>query len=142
MTLVDANLLIYATDQTAAQHRRAHQWLEELLSGTRPVAFTWVVLLAYIRLTTNPKVFANPMTPAEAFDVVEGWLSRPCAIVVEPTTRHLAIVRGLIEPVGTAANLMTDTHLAALAIEHGAELASADHDFGRFPGLRWVNPLG
>lgn len=142
MILIDANLLIYATDEGASEHRKARTWFESVLSGTRPVAFAWAVLLAYLRLTTNPRVFANPMAPSEAFDVVEGWLARPCALVAEPTSRHLAIVRGLIEPTGTAANLTTDAHLAALAIEHGAELASADRDFGRFPGLRWVNPLG
>lgn len=141
MKLIDANLLIYATDQSSPRHRRAHRWLEQELSGSRPVGFAWVVLLAYLRLTTNPKVFAEPLDAAEAVDIIEGWLAQPCSVVIEPTSRHLAIMRGLIEPFGTAGNLTTDAHLAALAIEHGAELCSADHDFGRFPGVRWMNPL-
>jgi toxin-antitoxin system PIN domain toxin len=83
----------------------------------------------------------NPLPPDRAFDIVERWLAQPYAIVLHPTERHLAILRGLVEPLGTAGNITTDAHLAALAIEHGAEVCSADTDFGRFRGLRWTNPL-
>jgi len=139
--LPDVNLLLYALDEASPHHARARLWLEELLSGTEPAGFAWSVLLAFVRLSTRAQLFANPLDPAEAFDVVEGWLAQPCALVLHPTERHLAVLRGLVEPLGPAGNLTTDAHLAALAIEHGAEVCSADTDFGRFRGLRWTNPL-
>jgi toxin-antitoxin system PIN domain toxin len=92
-------------------------------------------------LSTRAQIFANPLSAVEAFDVVEGWLAQPCALVLQPTERHLAVLRGLVEPLGTAGNITTDAHLATLAIEHGGEVCSADTDFGRFRGLRWTNPL-
>jgi toxin-antitoxin system PIN domain toxin len=116
-------------------------WLEDVLSGTEPVGLAWPVLLAFLRLSTRAQVFANPLEPADAFVIVDGWLGQPCAIVLQPTDRHLAILRGLVEPLGTAGNITTDAHLAALAIEHGGEVCSADSDFRRFPGLRLLNPL-
>jgi toxin-antitoxin system PIN domain toxin len=139
--LPDINLLLYALDEASPHHARARPWLEELLSGTEPAGFAWVVLLAFLRLSTRPQIFANPLDTAEAFDVVEGWLAQPCALVLHPTERHLSVLRGLVEPLGTAGNITTDAHLAALAIEHGGEVCSADTDFGRFRGLRWTNPL-
>ena len=141
MRLTDVNLLLYALDATAPRHRAARRWLEEQLSGTETFAFTWVVLLAFMRLGTSPRVFQRPLEPAEAFDIVDGWLAQPCATVIHPTDRHSAVLRELLEPLGTAGNLTTDAHLAALAIEHGAELCSCDADFSRFPGLRWRDPL-
>jgi uncharacterized protein len=140
--LPDVNLLLYALDSTSPHHQRAKDWLDETLSGIEPVGFSWTVLLAFVRLSTRAQIFDRPLDPAEAFDIVEGWLASPNALVVHPTERHLAVLRGLVEPLGTAGNLTADAHLAALAIEHGAEICSADHDFGRFPGLRWTNPLG
>lgn len=142
MIIPDVNLLLYALDEGSVHHQRARNWLEVSLSGTEMVGFPWVVLLAFLRLSTRSQLFAEPLASNEAFDIIEGWLAQPCAVTVEPTARHLAILRGLIEPVGSAGNLTTDAHLAALAIENGAELCSADRDFGRFPGLRWTNPLG
>ena len=100
-----------------------------------------MVILAFVRLSTRSQLFARPLAPAEAFAVVEGWLAQPCALVLHPTERHLALLRGLLEPLGTAGNITTDAHLAALAIEHGGEVCSADTDFARFRGLRWTNPL-
>ncbi len=141
MKLPDVNLLLYALDETSPHHSRARPWLEALLSGTEPAGFAWVVLLAFVRLSTRSQLFARPLTPAEAFAVVEGWLAQPCALVLNPTERHLALLRGLVEPLGTAGNITTDAHLAALAIEHGGEICSADTDFARFRGLRWSNPL-
>lgn len=141
MKLVDANLLLYAVDTAAPRHRTARQWLEERLSGTETVAFAWVVLLAFLRLSTSPRVFETPLDSSEALDLVDGWLSRPCATVVHPTDRHAAILRDLLAPLGTAGNLTTDAHLAALAIEHGAELCSSDADFSRFSGVQWIDPL-
>jgi toxin-antitoxin system PIN domain toxin len=139
--LTDVNLLLYALDATAPRHRAAKRWLEEQLSGTETFAFTWVVLLAFLRLSTNPRVFQDPLELAEAFDVIDGWLAQPCATIVHPTDRHAAVLRELLEALGSAGNLTTDAHLAALAIEHGAELCSSDADFSRFAGLRWSDPL-
>jgi toxin-antitoxin system PIN domain toxin len=141
MKLPDVNLLLYAYDLRSPHHSRARPWLEALLSGTEPVGFAWLVLLAFVRLSTRAQLVAQPFTSAEAFDIIERWLAQPCALVLHPTDRHLAVLRGLVEPLGTAGNITTDAHLAALAIEHGAELCSADTDFGRFRGLRWTNPL-
>lgn len=141
MKLPDVNVLLYAVDESSPHHAAARSWLEELLSGTEPVGFAWSVLLAFLRLSTRAQIFAAPLDPSEAFDLVEGWLAQPCAVVVEPTARHLAVLRGFVEPLGTAGNITTDAHLAAMAVEHGAELCSADADFGRFAALRWSNPL-
>ena len=99
------------------------------------------MLLAFIRLTTSPRVFQSPLSTSEALDLVDSWLAQPCATVVHPTSRHAPVLRDLLEPLGTAGNLTTDAHLAALAIEHGAELCSTDRDVSRFAGLRWANPL-
>jgi toxin-antitoxin system PIN domain toxin len=139
--LTDVNLLLYAVDASSPRHGPARRWLEQQLSGTETFAFAWVVLLAFLRLSTNRRVFERPMRPAEAFDTVQGWLTQPCATVVQPTDRHMSVLRELLEPLGTAANLITDAHLATLAIEHGAELCSSDADFSRVPRLRWRDPL-
>ena len=141
MKLPDVNLLLYAVDEGAVRHGPARAWVEERLSGTETFAFTWVVLLAFIRLTTSPRVFQSPLSTSDALDLVDSWLAQPCVTVVHPTSRHAPVLRDLLEPFGTAGNLTTDAHLAALAIEHGAELCSTDRDFSRFAGLRWANPL-
>ncbi|MBI1802417.1 MAG: type II toxin-antitoxin system VapC family toxin [Chloroflexi bacterium] len=141
MKLLDVNLLLYAVDESSPLHPAARAWLEDVLSGSETIAFDWNVLLAFIRLTTRARLFAQPLTLAQAFDIVESWLTQSNVIVVYPTDRHAVILRELLEPLGAAGNLTTDAHLAAVAIEHGAELYSLDGDFSRFPGLRWVNPL-
>jgi toxin-antitoxin system PIN domain toxin len=137
----DVNVLLYAADESSPHHERARVWVEEVLSGPEVVGFAWTVLLAFVRLSTRAHVFSHPLDGVEAFDIVEGWLAQPCAVVLHPTDRHLEVLRGLVEPLGTAGNITTDAHLAALAVEHGAEICSADSDFARFPGLRWTNPL-
>ncbi|MBD0328501.1 MAG: type II toxin-antitoxin system VapC family toxin [Thermoleophilia bacterium] len=141
MKIVDTNLLVYAVDEAAAHHVGARTWLARSLAGAEAIGFAWTVLLAFIRVTTNPRIFGSPFTPAEAIRRVQSFLEQPPSTVVQPTTRHAALLRELLEPVGTAGNLTNDAHLAALAIEHGAELCSADADFSRFPRVRWVNPL-
>ncbi len=141
MKLPDVNVLLYAVDEDSRHHDGARAWLEAALSGSETVAFCWSVLLAFVRLSTRPVVFEHPLTSGEALDLVDGWLDQPCATLVEPTQRHTATLRDLLAPLGTAGNLTTDAHLAALAIEHGAELCSYDSDFARFPGLRWENLL-
>ena len=137
----DANVLIYAVDETSVHHVRARSWLEDALSGAEPVGLSWTVLLAFLRLSTRPAIFVNPLSPEEAFDLAEEWLAQPSVVVLHPTSRHLSILRGVMEPLGTAGNLTSDGHLAALAIEYGAEVCSADSDFARFRGVRWTNPF-
>jgi toxin-antitoxin system PIN domain toxin len=139
--LPDVNLLLYAFDSTSPRHAEARGWLEAQLSGSETLALSWTVLLGFVRLATSPRVFEAPLSPADAFEIIEGWLAQPSATIVHPTERHATLLRGLLEPIGTAGNLTTDAHLAALAIEHGAELCSSDPDFSRFPGLRWIDPL-
>lgn len=141
MKLPDVNLLLYALDETSARHEPARRWLEEVLSGPETVAFAWVTILAFVRLATKQAVFSDPLEPHEAFDIVDGWLAQPNVTVADPTDRHPAMLRELLRDVGTGGNLTTDAHLAALAVEHGAELCSSDADFSRFPGLKWVDPL-
>ncbi|SRR6266516_2875245 len=141
MKLPDANLLIYALDDISPRHEPAREWLDKTLSSSETVGFAWQVLLAVVRLTTRPTIFANPYRPEEVFDVIDVWLDRPASTIAHPTGRHAAILRGLLTPLGTAGNLTNDAHLAALAVEYDAELCSCDADFSRFPGLRWVDPL-
>ncbi len=141
MKLPDANLLIYAADTAAPAHDPARRWLEAELSSGETFAFAWTVLLAFVRLTTNPRVFEDPYPLADALDMVDDWLAQPSTTVIGPTERHAKVVRELLEPVGTGGNLVTDAHLGAIAIEHGATLCTADRDFGRFTGLKWQNPL-
>lgn len=140
MLLVDANVLLYAVDEEAALHGPAHGWLDAALARGEPVAFAWVALLAFLRLSTHPAVFSQPLEPDQAADVVELWLAQPAAVVLEPGRRHLPLLRGLLLETGTAGNLVNDAHLAALALEHGATIVSFDRDFGRFEGVRWRLP--
>ena len=141
MILIDANLLIYAANKDAPLYRAARRWLEAALSGPESVALSWSVLLAFLRLTTRPGIFQRPLVPRDAFEVIDNWLAQPAVVIVEPTSQHLRVLRDLLLPFGTAGNLTSDAHLAALAIEHGAELCSCDADYARFPRLRWRNPL-
>jgi toxin-antitoxin system PIN domain toxin len=139
--LPDLNLLLYAVDEGAPRHTESRSWLEEILSGTESVAFAWVVLLGFVRISTNAVVLEHPLGADEALDYVNGWLEQPVAEVVHPTSQHASILRKLLQPLGAAGNLTSDAHLAALAIEHGAELHSCDADFSRFADLRWRDPL-
>lgn len=141
MKVADVNLLIYAIDEESPGHDGARAWLEETLSGAEAVGFEWSVLLGFIRVTTHPAILERPLTVEEALAYVDGWLAQPIASIVHPTERHAAVLRELLEQLGSAGNLVSDAHLAALAIEHGAELYSRDNDFARFDGLRWVDPL-
>jgi len=141
MIVVDVNLLLYAVNQDAPDHRKAKAWLESVISGTETVGLPWIVLLAFLRLTTRTGLFQKPLTVGIAFDLVDAWLRQPSVTVPDPTARHLQTMRDLISPLGAGGNLTSDAHLAALAIEHGAELCSTDNDFGRFNRLRWRNPL-
>jgi toxin-antitoxin system PIN domain toxin len=139
--LLDANLLIYAVNADAPLNRKAKSWLESALSGREAVGFAWNVLLAFLRLTTRPGLFQHPLPADTAFALVARWLDQPSAMVVHPGPRHLQVLHELLRPLGTGGNLTSDAHLAALAIEHRAELCSSDTDFARFHGLKWRNPL-
>jgi hypothetical protein len=139
--LVDANLLLYAYDASSEHHARARAWLEEVLSGSDPVGFAWVTLLAFLRIATNPRALARPLSLGEAAAIVSSWLGQPCVSLLQPGERHWEILSGLLEPAQARGPLVMDAHLAALAMEHGAVLASNDRDFARFDGLRIVNPL-
>ncbi|HYM55739.1 MAG TPA: type II toxin-antitoxin system VapC family toxin [Solirubrobacteraceae bacterium] len=141
MRLPDVNLFLYAYDDRSPRHGAARDWLEQTLSGTETVGLPWMVLLAFIRLSTRPVVVERPFDVEGAIELVERWLAQPCVTVINPTERHAAVLRDLLLPLGTAGNLTSDAHLAALAIEHGATLCSCDNDFSRFSGLRWVDPL-
>jgi len=139
--LLDANLLIYAHDASSPFHDRAHAWVEQQLNGPRQVAIPWVSTLAFLRLTTNPRVSERPLTPTQAWEHVESWFESPVVWAPEPSHRHGDILGRFVVELQLSANLIADAHLAALATEHGLELFSADGDFARFPGLRWRNPL-
>lgn len=141
MKLPDVNLLIYSVDESSPQYTRARSWLEQTLSGTEEVGFAWLALVGFIRISTNPVILGNALSLARAFEFVNSWLDQPVATVVHPTHRHAATLQELLAPIGTAGNLTSDAHLAALAIEHGAEICSGDADFSRFPGVRWTDPL-
>lgn len=141
MKLPDVNLLLYAVDEESPSHDGAREWLEAVLSGTEAVAFAWMALLGFLRISTQPAAIERPLSPDDALLHIDEWLAQPVATVVNPTDAHAATLRQLLRPLGTAGNLTTDAHLAALAIEHGAEVCSSDNDFARFEGVRWSNPL-
>ncbi|MBI5014218.1 MAG: type II toxin-antitoxin system VapC family toxin [Deltaproteobacteria bacterium] len=141
MILVDANLLLYAEDSLSPRNGPARQWWDEALSGSSPVCLRWSVLSAFIRISTNPRVFERPLALDEATSRVQSWLDQPCTRLIDPSQRHWDVFRELLLRGKAAGNLVTDAHFAALAIEHGCTLCSTDSDFSRFPGLQWVNPL-
>jgi toxin-antitoxin system PIN domain toxin len=139
--LVDANVLIYAVNADSAHHTASRRWLESSLSTTTHLGFSWIVLLAFLRITTRNGIFRSPLTPEQAMAYVDEWLDQPFARVVTPGEAHWPILRHLLAASGTAGNLTSDAHLAALAIEHRAAVASTDSDFRRFAGVEHVNPL-
>lgn len=139
--LIDANLLLYAYHPKAEHHEAARAWLEATLSGSELVRFAWLTLLAFLRISTNRRVFERPLSVSEAAAQVSSWLAQPGAGVLEPGERHWGILRALMKDGQVAGPLVMDAVLAALAIEHGATLHTTDRDFARFPGLKWTNPL-
>lgn len=136
MKLPDTNVLLDAVNEDASRHETARDWLNGALSSAEPVGFAWLGLLGFLRISTKPAIFPRPLKPAAALDLVEDWLTRPQSTVLHPSGRHPSILRELIEKAGTAGDLTSDAHLAAIAIEHGARLATFDTDFYRFKGLR------
>ncbi|HVB40775.1 MAG TPA: TA system VapC family ribonuclease toxin [Terriglobales bacterium] len=140
MILPDLNLLLYAYDLRAPQHAAAARWWRGCLSGDETVVLLAAVAFGFVRLITG-KVFASRFTPAEAGDAVRAWLKRPQVQLFDVTPRTLDITTGLLETLGTAGNLVTDAQIAAVALETGAVVHTADTDFARFPGVRWYNPI-
>jgi len=141
MILVDANLLIYAIDQESVHHAKAHAWIEQILSETTPVGIAWIVVLAFLRITTLKRLTRNALSSERAIAYVDSWLAMPHVSLVLPGEQHWPILRNLIQLSGTAGNLTSDAHLAALAIELGYTVFTADNDFSKFAGVSVVNPL-
>lgn len=141
MILPDLNLLVYAYNSDAPDHEAARSWWEIALSETGAVGLPWVVTLGFLRLMTSRTVLIEPMTAAETLGHIRSWFARPQVRVLQPGPDHLDLVADLARQAGKAGDLTTDIHLAALAIDHQAELHSNDRDFHRFSGLRWHNPL-
>jgi len=140
MILPDVNTLLYAVNGSSDQHTTALKALQRGFDDPRGVAFAWTALLAFLRLSTHSGVFPRPLSVDDALRVVERWLGHPQAQVVHPGERHTQILGRLLKSAGTAGNLTTDAHLAALAIEHGATVLSFDRDFARFEGVEWRLP--
>ena len=141
MIVPDLNLLLYAVHKESPLHARAAKWFKGLLGGDETVALPWVVTLGFIRLTTNARIFPAPLSIDASLEIVNGWQRHRNVSTLDPGENHWEILRALLVEAGAGANLTTDAHLAALCIERGATLHTADADFGRFSGLRWVNPI-
>jgi uncharacterized protein len=141
LILVDANLLVYAHAASFPQHEVARQWLDRQLNGFARVGLPWPSLLAFLRLVTNPRIFEYAEPVEQAWAQVSSWLACDLVWVPEPTEQHALLLETLLAIPGVYGNLVPDAHLAALAIEHGLTLCSADADFARFPNLNWTNPL-
>lgn len=141
MILIDTNLWLHASLRESPHHRAAKAWLESVFNGDEAIAMPWSVVLAVLRISTQSRLMQHPLSPAQALELLEGWLQHPLVNLVQPGSGHWETLCQLIETAGTAGNLTSDAHLAALAIEHDCQLCSADSDFGRFPGLRFLNPL-
>jgi uncharacterized protein len=141
MKLVDANVLIYAINSDASQHEQSRRWLERALSGAEPVGLTWHVILAFLRITTHRSIMERRLSAEQAIEFVDGWLAQPQVEVVVPGPGHWAVLRALMTASGTAGNLTSDAHLAALALEGGWTLVTTDEDFRRFPGVTVFNPI-
>ena len=141
MTAIDANLLLYASDTSSAHHQASRRWLENILSGQELIGIAWATVLAFLRVATNPRIRKNAFSLQEAITLVAGWFERPNVTFLNPGERHWEILQSMMTKGQAPGPLVTDAHLAALAIEHGAALATTDRDFARFPGLKFFNPL-
>jgi uncharacterized protein len=139
--LVAANLLLYAEDSRSLRHASARTWWDQQLSGNQPVNLCWPLINAFIRIGTNVRLHERPLTIEEASARVESWFNQPCVILVQPTDQHWCIFQGLMAEAQAVGNLVSDAHLAALAIEHNCTMQSPDSDFVRFPDLKWNNPI-
>ncbi len=137
MILFDANLLLYTVQTSAPHHLKAKAHLEALFSSRQTIALTWPVLLAFLRISTKRDIFSRPLTPDQALAIIGNWLDQPNCVLLAPGATHFKILSTLVSATGVAGNLTSDAHLAAIAIEHSAELHSFDNDFARFPNLHF-----
>ena len=141
MILVDANILLYAEDSLSSHHGAARTWWDAQLSGSSHVCLCWPVLTAFIRISTNARLHQRPLILKEAVDRVQSWFEQPCVRLIQPTEQHWDIFQQMLHDGSATANLVSDAHLAALAVEHNCQLCSTDADFARFPKLNWRNPI-
>jgi toxin-antitoxin system PIN domain toxin len=139
--MLDANVLLYAYNADAPQQRAAARWLAQLLDSSEPVALPWLTIWAFLRIGTNARLWVSPLSPHQAFAIIDEWIAQPGVAIVQPGPRHAEILKRLVTHYKVTGPLITDAVLAALAIEHGAALASTDQDFRRFPEVRWTDPL-
>lgn len=139
MIVLDTNVLIYSVHTGSSQHERTARWLDRVLDEPQVLGLPWVAALGFIRISTNARIFPEPLTVDEAMTVLDAWHAHPAVTVPQPSTRHLSVLSGLLREAGTAGNLTTDAHIAALAIEHGASVATFDRDLARF-GVTVVVP--
>ncbi len=142
MILVDANLLLYAEDSLSEHHEAAREWWDAQLSAADPVCLCWPVLTAFVRIGTNSRLHRRPLTLKEACDRIQSWLEQPCVRLIQPTDEHWRLFQKMLKEGKAVGNLVSDAHLAALAVEHNCLLQSTDTDFSRFPSLNWANPIG
>jgi uncharacterized protein len=137
----DVNLLLYAIITSFPQHRRARQWWEDTVNAPTRIGLAGPTVFGFLRIATNARIFAAPLTVAEAIGYVRDWLAQPNVELLKPSTSHLDIALGLLEKLGTVGDLTIDAQLAAYAIERNAQVCSNDTDFARFADLKWSNPL-
>ena len=142
MIVLDANVLIYAHDETSPHHEPARQWIEDTFSGSDEIGIALVSILAFLRVMTNPGIFGAPVTVADAIEIVTEWLSRPNVGIVQPTGRHFEVLKDVARSGKARGPLLMDAHIAALSLEHGATLCTTDRDFARFKGVRIEDPIG
>ena len=141
MKLIDANILLYAVHRKAAQHERVRRWWEAALTGDEPIGLPWIVVLGFVRLATRAGVFEKPLSLDTAISHVDEWLAQSNVRLVLESEAHWRHLKDVLRHAGTAANLTTDAHLAAIALSNGATVVSCDADFGRFRQIQWENPL-
>jgi uncharacterized protein len=141
VTIIDANVLLYAYNADAPEQRAAEQWLTMLLASGDTVAIPWVTVWAFLRISTNARIWLNPLHAKQVFEVVGEWLAQPNVVLLQPGPRHASLLERVILEHGIVGPLVTDAVLTAMALENGATVASTDEDFRRFPEIRWVNPV-
>jgi toxin-antitoxin system PIN domain toxin len=139
--LVDANVLLYSVDELSPFHRPARDWVTTALNGDRRVGIPWQSIWAFVRIATNPRALVSPLSPAEAWEHVADWLDAPATWIPTPGRGHREILRSLLVEKDLRAGLVSDAVLAAICVEHGLSIVSADSDFARFPEIGWINPL-